>query len=106
VAQNVTGDVTGGTTATASMTFGNVHVGDVVTRNYRIANVGTSGPSLRGAIQTSVNGGNITDARLSGSGVTASNFGPIATGADSGNQTVTFTASSAGALTAGDSRRE
>jgi hypothetical protein len=40
----------------------------------RSANAGTTGPTLRGAIQTNVNGGNITDARLSGTGVTASNY--------------------------------
>jgi len=93
VDQQTTGDVAGGVIA-----FGNVHVGDSNTLNYQIANAGTTGPTLRGALQTSVNGGNITDGRLSGTGVTAANFGPIATGADTGNLAVTFTASSAGAL--------
>ncbi len=46
-----------------------------------------------------MNGGNITDARLSGTGVTAGNFGPIAPGAISGNLAVTFNAASAGPLT-------
>ena len=46
-----------------------------------------------------MNGGNITDARLSGTGVTAANFGPIAPGATSGNLAVTFNATSAGPLT-------
>ena len=100
IAQALTGNVTGGTTLTPSLaSFGNVHVGDVVTKNYRIANVGATGPILRGAIQTSVNGGNLTDARLTGAGVTASNFGPIAPGADSGDLAVTFNATSAGSLT-------
>ncbi len=63
------------------MAFGNIHVGDVASRQFAIANTGTSGPALRGALQTSVNGGNLTDARLSGSGVTAGNFGPVAAGA-------------------------
>ena len=78
---------------------GNVHVGDTNTRNYQINNTGSSGPVLRGALQTSANGGNITDARLSGAGVTASNFGPIGLGAATGNLGVTFNATSAGALT-------
>ncbi|MBK9469952.1 MAG: hypothetical protein IPO20_19175 [Gammaproteobacteria bacterium] len=99
VTQAITGAVIGGTTASPVLDFGNVRVGASVTRNYQIANTGTTGPDLRGAIQTSVNGGNITDARLTGSGVTAGNFGPIGTGANSGNQAVNFNASSAGALT-------
>ncbi len=99
VGQAITGDVAGGTTATATMSFGNVHVGDVVTQSYQIANTGTVAPALRGAIQTAANGGNITDARLSGTGVTAQNFGPIAPGSDSGSLDVTFNATSAGALT-------
>ncbi|MEM8953221.1 MAG: choice-of-anchor D domain-containing protein [Verrucomicrobiota bacterium] len=99
VTQNLTGDVSGGATATATMNFGNVHVGDTSTLTYQVANSGTTGPDLRGALQDNTNGGNITDGRLSGTGVTPSNFGPIATGADSGDLTVTFSAGSAGALT-------
>lgn len=99
VTQTLGGNVTNGGTATATMAFGNVHVGDAPTLNYQINNVGASGPSLRGAIQTSVGGASLTDARLGGAGVTASNFGPIATGANSGNLGVTFNATSAGALT-------
>jgi len=99
VTQAITGAVIGGTTASPVLDFGNVRVGASVTRNYQIANTGTTGPDLRGAIQTSVNGGNITDVRLTGSGVTAGNFGPVGIGASSGNQAVNFNASSAGALT-------
>ncbi|MEM7146989.1 MAG: choice-of-anchor D domain-containing protein [Verrucomicrobiota bacterium] len=99
VAQNLTGNVTGGASATATMNFGNIHVGDTSTLTYQVANTGTTGPSLRGALQDNTNGGNITDGRLSGSGVTPSNFGPINTGADSGDLTVTFNAGSAGSLT-------
>ena len=72
--------VLNGGTATPTLTIGNVHVG-TTTYAYDIANNGSTGPALRGAIQTGVNGGNITDPRLSGSGVTAGNWGPIATGA-------------------------
>ncbi|MEO7997573.1 MAG: choice-of-anchor D domain-containing protein, partial [Gemmatimonadaceae bacterium] len=61
-------------------------------------NTGTAGADLRGAIQTSVNGGNISDARLTGAGVTAGGYGPIAVATNSGNLAVGFTAASAGAL--------
>ena len=93
-AQSITGDGAGGT-----LNFGNVHVGDSATLNYAVANTGTTGPALRGAIQTGANGGNVTDTRLSGSGVTAGNFGPLATGANTGSLAVTYNASSAGSLT-------
>ncbi|MCB1966014.1 MAG: hypothetical protein KDI64_08210, partial [Candidatus Accumulibacter sp.] len=73
-AQAITGSsVTDGNTANATMTIGNVRVG---TNNlaYQIANTGSSGPQLRGAVQTSVNGANLTDSRLGGAGVTAGNY--------------------------------
>jgi hypothetical protein len=100
VSQTLSGDVTDGTTASATMSFGNVHVGSSTTMNYQINNVGVIGPKLRGAIQTTANGANLTDSRLIGSGVTASNFGPILAGASSGSLSVTFNATTAGALTA------
>ncbi|MGK2901034.1 MAG: beta strand repeat-containing protein [Burkholderiaceae bacterium] len=79
--QGVTGvGISNGTTANPTLTIGNVHVGDT-TYTYNITNTGTTGPALRGAIQTSVNGASLTDTRLSGSGVTAGNWGPLATGA-------------------------
>ena len=99
VSQTLGGSVTNGGTATATMAFGNRHVGSPSTLNYQINNVGASGPSLRGAIQTTAGGANLTDGRLSGAGVTAGNFGPIAVGANSGNLPITFSAASAGALT-------
>ncbi|HLI14159.1 MAG TPA: choice-of-anchor D domain-containing protein [Alphaproteobacteria bacterium] len=100
VAQAVTGaQVSGGTTTAPTLALGNVHVGTTNNYTYQIANTGTTGPALRGAIQTSVNGGNITNSSLSGTGVTAQNFGPIATGASSGNYTVTYAPTVAGALT-------
>ena len=84
VAQAVTGaNVSQGTDASPTLTIGNVRVGGT-TYNYQVANTGTDGPSIRGALQTGVNGGNITDSRLSGSGVTAGNYGPVGTGANSG----------------------
>lgn len=97
-AQAITGaGVTNGATTNATLTLGNVRVG-ATTFDYQIANTGTTGPTLRGAIQTSVNGGNLTDARLSGAGVTASNYNTGAPGSNTGNLSVTFTAASAGAL--------
>ncbi len=98
VAQALTGNVTGGTTATPTMTFGNVHVGSSATLNYGIQNTGTTGPSLQGAIQTGVNGGNLTSAALTGTGVTASNWGPVAIGATTASLGVTYAPTSAGAL--------
>ena len=89
--------ITGGNTANATMTIGNVRVG-ANTFNYQIGNTGTTGPTLRGAIQTTAGGGNLTDGRLSGSGVTASNYSAGVPGSNSGNLAVTFTAASAGAL--------
>jgi len=88
--------LTGGTTAAPTLTIGNVRVGDNALA-YQIANGNTGGPAIRGAIQTTVGGANITDARLSGSGVTAANFGPIAPGANAGF-VVNFNAPTAGAL--------
>jgi hypothetical protein len=97
--QSLTGDVIAGTTGTATLALGNVHIGGTSTKVFAINNTGTSGPSLRGAIQTGTNGGSITDSRLTGSGVTAANFGPLASGSSTGNFTVAFTGTSAGALT-------
>ena len=89
----------GGTSATPTLAFGKVHVGSTNTLNYQINNTGASGSKLRGAIQTTVNGGNITDARLSGAGVSPANFGPLSPAANTGNLAVVFTPGSAGALT-------
>nr|HET7860632.1 choice-of-anchor D domain-containing protein [Caldimonas sp.] len=89
-------NVVNGNTATPTVMIGNVHVGST-TYHYDIANVGTTGPALRGAIQTSVNGGNIDDPRLSGNGVTAGNWGPIATG-NSLTRDVVVTVGAAGSL--------
>ncbi|OGQ94881.1 MAG: hypothetical protein A2521_09600 [Deltaproteobacteria bacterium RIFOXYD12_FULL_57_12] len=100
--QQLTGTkVTNGTTANATLALGNIHVGDTATSSYQIYNSGTT--TIRGAIQTNVNGANLTDSRLLGTGtnytgVTAGNFGPIAGGASSSAYNVTFTGSSAGAL--------
>ena len=97
-AQAITGTgVTNGNTANATLTIGNVRVG-ATTFDYQIANTGTTGPALRGAIQTSVNGATLNDARLSGAGVTAGNYDTGAPGNNTGNLGVTMTVASAGAL--------
>ena len=96
--QGISGSlVTNGTGTTPTLTIGNVHVG-ATTLGYSIVNTGSAGPSLRGAIQTSVNGASLTDARLSGNGVTAGNWGPVATAAALGRD-VTITINSAGVYT-------
>ncbi len=89
--QVITGSkVTGGNTANPTLALGTVHVGDQAT--YQIANQGTAAnPSLRGALQP------MTDSLLSGSGITAANFGPIAPGTSTADYLVT--AASAGILT-------
>jgi len=98
VAQAITGAaVTNGDTTNATLTINNVRVGST-TYNYQIANKGTTGPLLRGALQTNVNGANLTDARLSGAGVTASNYTTGGPGSNTGDLGVTFTAAAAGAL--------
>ncbi len=97
-AQAITGTgVTNGATANATLTLGNMRVG-ATTYNYQVANTGSTGPSLRGAIQTNVNGANLTDARLSGAGVTAGNYNTGPAGSNTGNLGVTFTTASAGVL--------
>jgi hypothetical protein len=97
-AQAITGaGVTGGTTGNATLTLGNVRVG-ATTFNYQVANTGSSGPSLRGAIQTNVNGANLSDARLSGTGVTASNYNTGAPGGNTGDLGVTIMVANAGVI--------
>jgi hypothetical protein len=97
-AQAITGTgVTNGATSNATLTIGNMRVG-TNSYNYQIANTGTGGADLRGAVQTSVNGGNITDSRLGGAGVAAGMYGPIATTFNSGDRAVTFNAAAAGTL--------
>jgi hypothetical protein len=63
--------------------------------NFVIENTGPSGAAaLRGALQTTVNGGHITGHALSGSGVTAGDFGPIAGGSESGTYTINYSSGS------------
>ncbi len=64
------------------------------TASFVIENVGpTTDTLLRGALQTSVNGASITTKALSGSGVKAGNFGPLAGGSESGTYTIAYNGS-------------
>jgi hypothetical protein len=59
----------------ASLDFGTLHVGDAAVLHVSLINLsGNAGYTAQGAIQTLVNGGNVTDPALSGSGVTPQNF--------------------------------
>ena len=59
--------------------------------SFEIENTGATGSAaLRGALQTTVNGGNITGHALSGSGVTAQDYGPILAGGTSGVFTIDY----------------
>lgn len=80
--QGVSGlGVSGGTSTAPALVIGNGHVGGH-TVQYNINNTGTAGagPAIRGAVQTTVGGASLTDTRLTGSGVTAGNFGAVAAG--------------------------
>ncbi|MGH7102870.1 MAG: beta strand repeat-containing protein, partial [Acetobacteraceae bacterium] len=91
VALSVTGtDVSGGTSPTPTLALGNVHVGSTTNTNFSINNTGTTGPSLRGAVQnTGITNGAVT--------VTAANFGPVATGG-SQTESLAYNPTVAGAL--------
>ena len=96
VVQTVTGNtVSNGTSAAPTLTITNVRLGAPTTFDFQVGNSGT-GPALRGAVQTTVNGGNLTDGQL---GFTATNFGPGST------QTVTFAAAGAGAISIAPDQR-
>ena len=61
------------------------------TASFVIENTGAAGSAaLRGALETTVNGGTINGTKLTGSGVTAGNFGPIAAGSSSGTYTIQY----------------
>jgi hypothetical protein len=99
VGQSLSGTgLTGGTTTTATLAFGNVHVGNTATLSYQINATGSTGPSMRGGMQTSANAGSITSSQLSGPGVTAGNFGPLAPATNSGTLSITYNASTSGPL--------
>ncbi len=87
VKQTLSGEfVTLGDTASAVLTLPSVRVGAApLATSFKINNVGSSGSSLRGAIQASG-----MSARLSGSGVTAQNWGAVAAGASSGSYDIVY----------------
>ena len=73
----------------------NIRVGQGgVTTTFNINNVGSGGPSLRGALQNA----GISNVALTGSGVTAQNWGAIAQGASSTPFSITFNPLSGQAL--------
>ncbi|MGS4946643.1 choice-of-anchor D domain-containing protein [Meridianimarinicoccus sp. RP-17] len=88
---------TGGDVVAGVLDLGNVRGGTTATRSFTVDNTGT-GADIRGAVQTAAGTGNITDARLSGSGVTAQNFGPVAAGGSTASFDVTFEATAGGSL--------
>ncbi len=72
VGMTVTGTgITGG--SSASLTLGNVHVGSTNNGSFDINNTGTSGPQIRGAVQT-------TGLSNPAFALTAQNFGPVGLG--------------------------
>jgi hypothetical protein len=92
-AQTVVGQVVGAGANTFTVDLGNVRGGTTANKTFQVQNSGT-GADIRGAVQ-SAGAGNVTDGRLS---VSTGNFGPLAVGANSGDYTISFTASSGGAL--------
>lgn len=97
--QSVAGDhVANGTLSAPTLNLGALRSGQNVTRNFTINNPGTSGPMVRGALQTTVGGANISDPRLSGSGVTPGGFA-VAPGASTAAFTVHFSGTTIGPLT-------
>jgi hypothetical protein len=97
-------NLTGGSNA-FTLDFGNVRGNTFRELSYQILNNGT-GARIRGAVQTGAPGlGNITDtARLSGSGVTAANFGGVSgllAGANSGDLVVRLNAPTGPGATGG-----
>ena len=97
-AQAITGNVSNGSASVVTLDFGNLRSGAPQTLSYQVANTGAANSTdLRGAVQTSFSGGGVTDGRLSGTGVTAGNFGLIAAGNSTGGYAVTFNPGAAGA---------
>jgi hypothetical protein len=92
-AQTVVGQVVSAGANTFTVDLGNVRGGTTADRTFQVQNSGT-GADIRGAVQ-SAGTGNVTDSRLS---VSTGNFGPLAVGANSGDYTISFSASSGGAL--------
>ena len=87
--------VQGGGTAAATLALPNIRVGlGGVTSSFAVNNVGSGGPSLRGALQNT----GITNMALTGGGVTAQNWGALAQGSASPNFDITFNPSFGQAL--------
>jgi hypothetical protein len=91
----LTGDVSSPAANQYVIDFGAVREGTTVIRSFQVANSGT-GASVRGALQNAANGASLTDARLTGSGTQAGNFGLLAAGTSSGNYSITLTGNGTG----------
>jgi hypothetical protein len=91
----LTGDVSSPAANQYVIDFGAVREGTTVTRSFQVANSGT-GASVRGALQNAANGASLSDARLTGSGTQAGNFGLLAAGTSSGNYSITLTGNGTG----------
>lgn len=97
--QSITGSlVSNGSSSTPTIQFPTIRQGQTTAATFQIHNPGSTGPLLRGALQTNVNGANMTDARLSGSGVTAGNFSVQPT-TSTAAYTIEFTGTAGGPLT-------
>nr|WP_315398726.1 choice-of-anchor D domain-containing protein [uncultured Duganella sp.] len=95
-AQQLSGaSVSNGNSAVATLALANVRVGSGVSASYTLSNVGSGGPSLQGALQT----GGISGGTLSGSGVTAQNWGALTQNGAGVTYGVTWTPLAGGALT-------
>jgi hypothetical protein len=83
--------VTGSQISGSTLNLGIVHAGDTGSATINIGNSGTTGPSLRGAVQNT----GITNSQLS---LAASNYGPLSSG-QSTSTTLNYNFTSAGVLT-------
>ena len=98
----ITGTIDGQGTQLSVMGVGGTTIQDVggtltimvtagQTAHFVIENTGAAGSAaLRGALQTTVNGGSISGTALTGSGVMAGNFAAIAAGSSSGTYNIAY----------------
>jgi hypothetical protein len=94
--QTVVGNgIANSSSLTPSITLASVRAGSINQYSFSIVNNGNN-PALRGALQTSANGGNLTDSQFR---FTAANFGPGSV------HTLTFAPDGAGALSIAPNQR-
>jgi len=99
--QTLTGDVTGGSTATPSLALGAVRIGvggqNTATGSFRVNN-SAGGPSLRGAVKSSGNGANLATENQFAITGGPRNFGPVAAGSQSDEFQIAFAGSTTGSV--------